>query len=98
MPFYFPDQERKVRMERWLSTREANPVDPIPQRMEASENIFQRNGSILLGMEDQSVVVAIRAAEITTGKENHRADFARPIREGRFQKSFNFDHGLGSRW
>ena len=54
-----------------LSTCEANPIDPIPQRMEASENIFQWNGSILLGMENKGVVVAIRTAEITVGKKKH---------------------------
>ncbi len=96
MAFYFPDQERKVRMERRLSTREANSVDTIPGGTEASENIFQGNGSILLGMEDQSVVVAIRAAEITKGEEKHRADFPLPIREGRLQEPFDFDHFLES--
>jgi hypothetical protein len=68
---YFSDQEGKICMESRLSTREANPVDPIPQRMETGENIFERKGSILLGMENKGVVVAIRTAEITTGKKNH---------------------------
>jgi len=39
--------------------------------METGENIFEWKGSILLGMENKGVVVAIRAAEITTGKKNH---------------------------
>jgi hypothetical protein len=30
MPLYFPDEQREVAVERRLSTREANPVDPIP--------------------------------------------------------------------
>jgi hypothetical protein len=58
-------------MERRLSACDANPIDPISGRMETDENIFQWNGSILLGMENKGMVVAIRAAEITTRKENH---------------------------
>jgi hypothetical protein len=69
-------------MESRLSTREANPVDPIPQRMETGENIFEWKGSILLGMENKGVVVAIRTAEITTRKKNHRAEFSPPVQEG----------------
>jgi hypothetical protein len=69
-------------MECRFSTREAHPVDPIPQGMEASENIFQRKRDILLGMEDKRMVVAIRTTEITTGEKKHRADFPLPIREG----------------
>jgi hypothetical protein len=71
VPLYFPDQEGKIGMESRLSAREADPVDPIPQRMKTGENIFRWKGGILLGMDDQGVVVAIRTAEITTGKENH---------------------------
>ncbi len=84
-------------MDRRLSTREANAIDPIPQRMKADENIFQWNGSILLGMENKGMVVAIRAAEITAGKENHRAEFPPPIREGGFQESLDLDHAEFSR-
>ncbi len=58
-------------MDRGFSTREANPVDPIPHGMEAAENPFEWNGSKLLGMENKGVVVAIRAAEITVGKKDH---------------------------
>jgi hypothetical protein len=49
--------------------------------MKTGENIFQRNGSILLRMEDQGMVVAIRTAEVTIGKEKHRAEFCRPIQQ-----------------
>jgi hypothetical protein len=71
LPFYFSDQEGKIGMDSRLSARKANPVDPIPHGMQAGENIFQRDGSILLGMENKGVVVAIRTAKITVGKENH---------------------------
>jgi hypothetical protein len=30
MPFYFSNQNREVAVERRLSAREANPIDPIP--------------------------------------------------------------------
>jgi hypothetical protein len=96
MSFYFPYQKRKVGMERRLSTREADPIDPISQSVEASENIFHWKGSILLGMENEGVIVAIRTAEITTGKKKHRADFPLPIREGSLQESFDLDHFLES--
>jgi hypothetical protein len=96
VPFYFPDQKRKVSMERRLSPCEANPIDPIPQRMEASENIFQWKGSILLGMENKGMIVAIRTAEITAGEEKHRADLPLPVREGGLQESFDLDHFLES--
>jgi hypothetical protein len=96
MSFYFPDKERKVGMERRLSAREANPVDPIPGRMETDKNIFQWNGSILLGMEDETVVVAIRTTEITAREEKYRADSPLPIRERGLQESFDLDHFLES--
>ena len=79
MPFYFPDKEREVCVERGLSPREANSIDPILQRMETKENIFQWNGSILLGMENEGMIVAIRATEITAREEKHRTDFPLPI-------------------
>jgi len=69
-------------MESGLSARETDPIDPIPQRMETGENIFQVNGDILLRMENKGVVVAVRAAEITVGKEKYRAEFSRPIQKG----------------
>jgi hypothetical protein len=44
-------------------------------------------------MEDERMVVAVRTAEITVGKEKHRAEFPWPIQKGSFQKSFDLDHG-----
>jgi hypothetical protein len=35
-------------------------------------------------MEDERVVVAIRAAEITGREEKHGAEFSRPIQKGGF--------------
>ncbi len=84
-------------MQSRFPARKANPVDPIPQGTETDENILERNGSILLGTEDKGVVVAIRTAEITMGKEDHRADLTPPIRKGGFQESFDLDHGFESK-
>jgi hypothetical protein len=80
--FYFSNQKRKVGMESRLSACKANAIDPSPQRMEAGENVFQWNGSILLGVKNKGMVVTIRTAEITEGKEKHRAEFSRPIQKG----------------
>jgi hypothetical protein len=69
-------------MESGFSPRETDPIDPIPQGMETGENIFQVNGDILLRMENKGMIVAVRAAEITVGKEEYRAEFSRPIQKG----------------
>jgi len=69
-------------MKSGLPPCETNPIDPVPERMEASENIFQWNGSILLRMENKGMVVAVWTAEITAGKKNHGAEFSRPIQKG----------------
>jgi hypothetical protein len=69
-------------MESGFSTCEADPIDPIPQSMETGEYIVQVNGSILLGMENKGMVVAIRTAKITVGKEKYRTEFSRPIQKG----------------
>jgi hypothetical protein len=69
-------------MESGLSTREADPIDPIPQGMETGEYILQDDGSILLGMENQGMVVTVRTAKITARKEKYRTEFSRPIQKG----------------
>ena len=43
------------------------------------------------------MVVAIRATEVTVGKEKDRAEFPRPIHKRGFQKSFDVDYD-GSAW
>jgi len=50
--------------------------------MEAKENDLQWNGSILLRMEDEGMVVAVWTAEIAAGKKNDGAKFSWPIQEG----------------
>jgi len=51
--FYLLKQKRKVDMESRFSPCETHPIDPTPQRMETSENIFQWDGRILLRMENE---------------------------------------------
>ena len=36
--------------------------------------------------------MAVRTAEIAVGEKDHGADLPRPIDEGGFQESFDFDH------
>jgi hypothetical protein len=50
--------------------------------MNAIENLFQRDGRVLLRMEDEGMVVAVRTAEITIRKEKHRTKFPWPIQKG----------------
>jgi len=54
-------------MESGFSPRETDPIDPIPQGMETGEHILQEDGSILLGMENKGMVVAVGTAKITGG-------------------------------
>jgi hypothetical protein len=84
MPFYLSDQERKICMKGRLSTCEANPIDPTLKSAEASENLFKWNCKILLRMENEGVVMAVWTAEVAIRKEEHRADFSRPIHKGSF--------------
>jgi hypothetical protein len=50
--------------------------------MEARENNLQWNGSILLRMENEGMVVAVWTAEIAAGEKNDGAEFSWPIQEG----------------
>jgi hypothetical protein len=81
MSFYLSNQRGKVSMEGWLSTCEANSVDPISQRMKTTENIFQWNGGILPRMENKGMIVAIRTAKITVRKKKHGTEFFWPIQK-----------------
>jgi hypothetical protein len=49
--------------------------------MEASEYDFQWNGSILLRMENEWVVVAVWTAEIAPGEKKDGAEFSWPIQK-----------------
>ena len=82
MPFYLPDEARKIRMKRWLSTRHADSIHPVSKRMEAAHYLFYWNGGILIRVKHERVIVAIRAAKIAVGYEKDRAELAWPIQEG----------------
>jgi hypothetical protein len=73
MALYLPDQGRKIDIQGGFSTGDANPVNPILEAPEATQNVFQWNGRILLRMKGEGMVVAVRAAEIAMGKEEDSA-------------------------
>jgi hypothetical protein len=82
--FYFSGQERKIDVQGRLSTRYANPVNPIPQGVDATQNVFQWNRRITIGMKNEGVVMAVRTAKVTAGKKENRAEFPWPIDKGGF--------------
>jgi hypothetical protein len=65
-----------------FSTCDTNPIDPTLKRVEATQNVFKRNRTILFRMKNERVVMAVRAAEIAIRKEEYRTDFSWPIHEG----------------
>ena len=82
MSFYLPHQERKICMKGRLSARDTNSVDPTLKRVEVTQNVFQRDRTVLFRMKNEGVIMAVRAAEIAIRKEEHRADFSWPIHKG----------------
>jgi len=82
MSFYLSAQERKICMKGRLSTCDTNPIDPTLKRVEATQNVFKRDRTILFRMKNERVVMAVRTAEIAIRKEEHRADFPWPIHKG----------------
>jgi len=79
-------------MEGGLSTRKANPFNPIMIRMKGTQNLFHWNGSILLRLKNKGVVMAERAAEVAVGKKENGADLPWPIHKGSLQKSLDLGH------
>jgi hypothetical protein len=71
-------------MQGGLSTRKANPINPILKRVKATQNVFQWDGRITLRMENEGVVMAVRTAEVTIGEEKYRAELFWPIHKGGF--------------
>jgi hypothetical protein len=69
--FYLSNQRREIGVESRFSTRETNPINPILEGMEAIENLFYRDRRILLWMENEGMVVAVRTSKITMRKEKH---------------------------
>jgi hypothetical protein len=47
--------------------------------MNAIENLFQRNGGILLRMKNEGMVVAVRTTKIAVREEKHRTKLPWPI-------------------
>jgi hypothetical protein len=81
-------------MEGRFSTREADPINPVPKRKEVSQNVIEWNGRISLRLKNKRVVMAVRTTEIAVGEEEDRADFPWPIHKGGFQKSLDLSHRL----
>jgi hypothetical protein len=79
-------------MEGWLSTRQANPINPIFIRTKVTQNVFKGNRSILVRVKNERVVMAVGATEVAMGKKKHRTDLSWPIRKGGLQKSFDLRH------
>jgi hypothetical protein len=79
---YPSDQNRKIRIESWLPTGDANPVDPTLERMETAQNLFKWDRLILFRMKNERMIVTIRAAEITGREEEDRTDLPSPIDKG----------------
>jgi hypothetical protein len=75
-----------------LSTREANPINPISIRTKATQNLFHWNRRILVRLKNERVVVAVRTTEVAVGKKKHRADLPWPIQKGGLQKSLDLGH------
>jgi ribonuclease PH len=93
LTFYLTDQEKKIAaLQGRLSTRDTNPVNPIPIRTKITQHLFDWNGSILLRMKNERVVMAVRTTEVAMGKEKHRTNLPRPIHKGSLQKTLDLGH------
>jgi len=79
--FDLPDERREVGMKRRLTSGQTHTLDPIPERNESIQDVFERKGRILLGAKNQGRVVAIAAAKVAEGQKEDRAQFPRPIDE-----------------
>jgi hypothetical protein len=69
-------------MEGWLSTRQANPINPIPIRTEVTQDVFNGNRRILLRVKNERVVVTVRATEVAMGEKKDGTDLSWPIYKG----------------
>jgi hypothetical protein len=63
------DEGRQILVQGGLPARDADPVNPISERVETLQNVFEGNGGVPLRMKDEGVVVAIRTPEVTRRKE-----------------------------
>jgi hypothetical protein len=73
---------RKASFQSGFPTCNANPVDPAAKGLESAQHIFQRNGSVSLGMKDKGMIMAVRTAKIAAGQKKDRAEFSWPIQKG----------------
>jgi hypothetical protein len=75
---------RKAFFQSGFPTCNANPVDPAAKGSELAQYIFQRNGSIPLGMNDKRMIMAVRTAKIAAGQKKDGAESSWPIQKGGF--------------
>jgi hypothetical protein len=85
------DQKRKIGVQRGFSARQANPIHPTSEILEAMQNLVQGDRGVLLRLKDEGIVVTIRATEIAVRQEEHRADLPGPIDKRGFQESLDLD-------
>jgi hypothetical protein len=85
---------REASFQSGLPTRNANPIDPAAKGLESAQHIFQWNGGVPLGMEDERMIMAVRTAKIAAGQKKDGAEFSWPIQKGGFQKSFDLGHRI----
>jgi hypothetical protein len=64
-----------------LSACKADAIYPILERSEAILNIGERNRSILFGMKNEGVVMAVGTAKVAVRQKEHGADLSWPIHE-----------------
>jgi hypothetical protein len=60
--------------------------------VKALEGALERDGAVLLRMEDQRMIMTVGASEIAVRKKENRADLPGPIDKRRLEKSLDFDH------
>jgi hypothetical protein len=78
------DEGRQIPIEGRFSASDANPVNPMMERMETVQDGFKWDRGIPFRMKDEGMVVTIRATEIAIRKEEYGTEFTWPIYKGRF--------------
>jgi hypothetical protein len=77
-----------------FSPCDTNPIDPAFERVEATQNVFQRDRMKLFRMKNERVVMAIGTAEIAVRKKEDRTNLPAPIYKRGLQKTFDLSPHL----